>query len=386
MLKAFKTEIKPTEEQKIKIHKTIGTCRFLYNLYIAKNQEQYQEDKTFMSGFDFDKWINNDFSKQNDYYWIKEVSSKARKKSIMNAESAFKRFFKGISRFPKFKKKSNQDVKAYFPKNNKTDWTVERHRVKIPTLGWVRLKEYAYIPMNEKIKSGTVSLKAGRYYVSVLIEVEDWKADDKKTTSGIGIDLGLKTLAVTSNGQKFKNINKSACVRKLEKKLKREQRKLSRKYEQNKKRGGTATAYRGKNIDKQKLKVQKLHQKLTNIRNDHINKIVFTLVKTKPEYITVEDLNIGGMMKNKHLAEAIAKLKLFYFKTKLKEKCQEFEIELRYADRLYPSSKKCSACGEIKKDLKLKDRTYVCDHCGAMIDRDENAAINLAKYPQYTLA
>ena len=193
--------------------------------------------------------------------------------------------------FPKFKKKKNQDVKAYFPKNNKMDWTLERHRVKIPTLGWVRLKEFGYIPTNSIVKSGTVSQKANRYYVSILVEEKHVKVL-KPTNEGIGIDLGIKDFAVCSNRTIFKNINKTSTVKKVEKKLKREQRKLSRKYESLKMRNknieeGRATQ---RNIQKQVVKVQKLHQRLANIRTDYINKTIFLMIKQKPSYITMEDL------------------------------------------------------------------------------------------------
>ena len=231
MLKAYKVEIKPTCEQIIKIHKTIGVSRFIYNFYIAHNKEVYAKDKKFISGMEFSKWLNNEYVPNNqDKIWIKEVSSKATKQAIMNGEKAFKSFFKGLSGFPKFKKKKNQDVKAYFPKNNKTDWTIERHRIKIPTLGWIRLKEFGYIPINAKVKSGTVSQKANRYYVSVLVKEDDVQVS-KPTNEGIGIDLGIKDFAICSNGMPFKNINKTSAIKKAEKKLKREQRKLSRKYE-----------------------------------------------------------------------------------------------------------------------------------------------------------
>ncbi len=209
----------------------------------------------------------------------------------------------------------------------------------------------------------------------------------KQQTEGIGIDLGLKSLTVVSNGLEFKNINKTSRVRKLEKKLKREQKRLSKKYETNKKKGGnSATSYRGRNIDKQQLKVQKLHQKLTNIRHDYINKVIYTLVKTNPMYITIEDLNVRGMMKNKHLAKSIAQQNFYYFKERFEQKCTEYDTELRTVSRFYPSSKTCSVCGSYKKDLKLNDRVYKCEYCGAIKDRDLNAAINLAKCNEYTIA
>ena len=387
MKRAYKVEINPTDKQKSKIHQTIGVSRFVYNFYIAHNKEIYHREGKFVSGMDFSKWLNNEYIPKNqDMKWIKEVSSKATKQAIMNGDKAFRDFFKKAKGFPRFKKKKNQDVKAYFPKNNKTDWTLERHRVKIPTLGWVRLKEFGYIPVNSIVKSGTVSQKADRYYVSILVE-DDYIEVSKSTNEGVGIDLGVKEFAVCSDGIKFKNINKTSTVKKVEKKLKREQRKLSRKYESLKIRNknlkeGRATS---QNIQKQLVKVQKLHQRLTNIRTDYINKIVSSIIKQKPSYITIEDLAVSNLMKNKHLSKAIASQKFFEFKTKLMFKCKENHIELRIVDRFYPSSKTCSSCGKVKKDLKLSDRVYKCD-CGLTIDRDLNASINLKNAKEYKIA
>ena len=387
MKKAYKMEINPTDKQKSKIHRTIGVSRFIYNFYIARNKEIYEREGKFVSGMDFSKWLNNEYIPNNqEMKWIKEVSSKATKQAIMNGDKSFRDFFKKAKGFPKFKKKKNQDVKAYFPKNNKTDWTIERHRVKIPTLGWIRLKEFGYIPVNSIVKSGTVSQKADRYYVSILVE-ETYIKISNPNNEGLGIDLGIKEFAICSNGNKFKNINKTSTVKKIEKKLKREQRKLSRKYESLKIRNknikeGRATR---QNIQKQIIKVQKLHQRLTNIRTDYINKIVSSIIKQKPSYITIEDLNVKGMMKNKHLSKAIASQKFFEFKTKLTVKCKENHIELRIVDRFYPSSKTCSQCGKVKKDLKLSDRIYKCD-CGFTIDRDLNASINLKNAKEYKIA
>ncbi|MGU8527634.1 RNA-guided endonuclease InsQ/TnpB family protein [Clostridium perfringens] len=396
MKRAYKMEINPTDEQKSKIHRTIGVSRFIYNFYIARNKEIYEREGKFVSGIDFSKWLNNEYIHNNqEMNWIKEVSSKATKQAIMNGDKAFRDFFKKDKGFPKFKKKKNQDVKAYFPKNNKTDWTLERHKVKIPTLGWVRLKEFGYIPTNSIVKSGTVSQKADRYYVSILVEERDIEISNGNTgikifnhnNEGVGIDLGIKEFAVCSDGIKFKNINKTSTVKKVEKKLKREQRKLSRKYEslkiRNKKeKGGNVTR---QNIQKQIVKVQKLHQRLTNIRTDYINKTVSSIIKQKPSYITIEDLAVSNLMKNKHLSKAIASQKFFEFKTKLISKCKQNNIELRIVDRFYPSSKTCSQCGEIKKDLKLSDRVYKCS-CGLVIDRDLNASINLKNAKEYKIA
>lgn len=382
-MRAYKTEINPTDEQRRIIHQTLGVCRFIYNFYLGHNKEISAKEKRFVSGMDFSKWLNNEFVPNNpEYSWIKDVSTKAVKQAIMNGEKAFKKFFKGEAKFPKFKKKKNNDVKAYFPKNNVTDWTVERHRVKIPTLGFVQLKEKGYIPVNSEVTSGTVSYNAGRYYVSVLVK-EEVKQNHFSYSDGIGIDIGVKEFIIISNGIEKKNINKTKKIKKLEKKLKREQRRLSKKYENKKKGEATNSA---KNIDKQVLKIQKLHQRLKNIRQNFVNQTVSELVKIKPKYITIEDLNIRGMMKNRHLSKAIAQQNFYYFKTKLENKCKQNGIELRIVSKWYPSSKMCVCCGNIKKDLKLSDRVYICEECGFEIDRDLNAAINLKNAKEYTIA
>lgn len=382
--KSFKTEINPTLEQRVKINKTIGTCRYIYNFYIAHNKELHDNGQKFMSGKSFSVWLNNEYLPNHpDDAWIKEVSSKSVKKSMEDGCVAFTRFFKGESKFPKFKKKGKSDVKMYFVHNNPKDCRCERHRINIPTLGWVRLKEKGYIPTTKDgyvVKSGTISVKAGRYYVSVLVEVSDEKISDNSTI-GIGIDLGLKEFAVVSNGKTYKNINKSAKLKKLEKQLRREQRRLSRKYENLKKGESTQR----KNIHKQKLRVQKLHQRIDNIRTDYINKTIAEIVKTKPSYITIEDLNVSGMMKNRHLSKAVASQKFYEFRRKLKTKCGNHGIELRVVDRFYPSSKRCHCCGQIKKDLKLSDRVYKCN-CGYVEDRDFNASLNLRDAKIYNVA
>ena len=384
MLKSFKTEINPTEEQKVKIRKTIGTCRYIYNFYLAHNKELHDNGEKFMSGKSFSVWLNNEYLPQNpDKLWIKEVSSKSVKRSIENGCVAFTRFFKHQSAFPNFKKKGKSEVKMYFVKNNPKDCRCERHRINIPSLGWVRIKEKGYVPTTKDgyvIKSGHVSIKADRYYVSVLIEIPNNKIANN-SNEGIGIDLGIKDFAIVSNGKTYKNINKSAKLKKLEKQLIREQRSLSRKYENIKKGESTQRA----NIQKQKRVVQKLHHKIDNIRTDYINKTIAEIVKTKPSYITIEDLNVSGMMKNRHLSKAVASQKFYEFRTKLKAKCDENGIELRVVDRWYPSSKICHCCGAIKKDLKLSDRIYRCD-CGYVEDRDFNAALNLRDALTYEVA
>ena len=384
MLKSFKTEINPTEEQKARIRKTIGTCRYVYNFYLGHNKALHDDGEKFMTGKSFSLWLNNEYIPDNpDKTWIREVYSKAVKKSIEDGCAAFTRFFKHQSDFPKFKKKGKSDVKMYFVRNNPKDCQCERHRLKIPTLGWIRIKEKGYIPTTKDgymIRSGTVSVKTDRFYVSVLVEIPDVNINNN-LNEGIGIDLGLKDFAIISNGKTYRNINKSAGLKKLEKQLIREQRSLSRKYENLKKGESTQRA----NIQKQKLKVQKLHHKMDNIRTDYINKTIAEIVKTKPSYITIEDLNVKGMMKNRCLSKAVASQKFYEFRKRLKSKCDEKGIELRVADRFYPSSKTCHHCGSIRKNLKLSDRIYRCE-CGYVADRDLNAALNLKDAKTYKIA
>ena len=384
LLKSFKTEINPTEEQKARIRRTIGTCRYVYNFYLGHNKALHDNGEKFMTGKSFSLWLNNEYIPDNpDKTWIREVYSKAVKKSIEDGCAAFTRFFKHQSDFPKFKKKGKSDVKMYFVRNNPKDCQCERHRLKIPTLGWIRIKEKGYIPTTKDgymIRSGTVSVKAGRFYVSVLVEIPDVNIDNN-SNEGIGIDLGLKDLAIVSNGKTYRNINKSAGLKKLEKQLIREQRSLSRKYENLKKGESTQRA----NIQKQRLKVQKLHHKMDNIRTDYINKTIAEIVKTKPSYITIEDLNVKGMMKNRCLSKAVASQKFYEFRKRLKAKCDEKGIELRVADRFYPSSKTCHHCGSVRKNLKLSDRIYRCE-CGYVADRDLNAALNLKDAKTYKIA
>ena len=399
MLKAFKTEIAPNEEQKIKIIRSIGVARFLYNQYIAYNRRLYkmyqrglldEKQKHFVTANDFDKYVNHKLKKELP--WIDQCGSKARKKALVNAEQAFRRFFAGVSGFPNFKKKANQDVKLYFPRNNKGDWKIWRHKLMIPTLKQVKLKEYGYLPVGLVAINGTVSYVAGRFYVSVVVDIDEKSKHNKDLescyamqTEGIGIDLGVKDLAIISDGKVFRNINKSSKVKGLEKRLRRGQRRLSRKYEFRKKKGGR-TATSSANIDKQKLKVQKLHQRITRIREDYENKTVHEVVKQKPRFITVEDLNVKGMMKNRHLAKAISAQRFNHLLAKLKRKAEMIGIEFREVDRFYPSSKTCHACGYIHKGLKLKDRVYVCQKCGYTADRDYNASLNLRDAGEYRIA
>ena len=382
MYKSIRIELKLTNEQKIKVCKTIGTERFIYNEYIKYNQEQYELGNKFVSAFDFSKYINNIYLPSNpDKKWIKDVSSKSVKQAMIYGEKAFKNFFKGLSGFPVFKKKGKNEIGAYFVKDNKKDFEFYRHKIKIPTLKFVRVKEYGYIPKNANIKSGTISKVADRYFLSLVMEVDDIVKTENKNIKGLGVDLGIKDTAVCSDGRIFKNINKTKKVKKLKKKIKREQRKMARSIEYSK--SNKIKLKECKNFNKKKLKMQRLFYRLNCIRDDYNNKMVDEITRTKLKYITIEDLKVSNMMKNKHLSKAIQEQNFYAIRTKLINKCKERNIEIRLVDTFYPSSKTCSCCGEIKKDLKLNDRIYKCSSCGLEIDRDYNASINLEKVKIY---
>ena len=389
-LSAYKVELKPTIEQIQKIERTMGVCRYVYNLFIGTNRNNYRNgSQSYMSGYDFSKWLNNEYRKANaDKLWIWEVSSKAVKKSIMNADTAYKNYLKGRTGFPNFKRRNGHPVSMYLPRNSPTDIMTERHKAKIPTLGWVRLKEYGYIPRKAKAISVTITKRAGRYFASFLFEINTATPISAEQSENIGIDLGVKSFAVISDGRNYPNINKFPRTRKLIRRLKREQRKFSRKIHKLKQRKEETASKKCKrsNLDKQRLKVQRAYMRLTNKRHDYINKTVHEIVSTWPKYITIEDLNVSGMLKNRHLSRAIAECEFYYFRALLERKCREYGVQLRIADRFYASSKTCSRCRHIKKDLKLKDRVYECAECGLVIDRDYNAALNLRSCKKYSTA
>ena len=374
-MKAYKVELKPTQSQKETLNQTFGNCRWVYNAFLAHNQKERELGNKFVTGYHYSKFLNNS---EDTPEWVKKTSSKATKKAIMDAEKAYKNFFKGLAKFPKWKKKGKSRDSAYLIGTIKT----ERHRVFLPTLKWVRIKEFGYIPKGAKIKSATVSRTADKYFVSILVD-EAPIVYPKPTGDGIGIDLGIKDFAITSANKTYKNINKGGRLRKLEKRLKREQRKLSRKFEAKKRKGGETATESYANIRKQMMKVAKLHMRMTNIRTDYINQVIAEVIKQKPSYVTVEDLNVKGMMKNRHLSKAVAGQKFFEFKTKLIHKAKEHGIEVREVARNYPSSQLCSACG-IKFDPEvqgerwsLKIRDWECKHCNTHHDRDLNASFNL---------
>lgn len=389
-MRAYKTEIDPTPSQIELIHKTFGCTRFIYNQFVSENLENLASDKDYISAFDYSKRVNND---PNTPTWLKEVPSKAVKQALIYADRAFKDYFYKRSGKPKFKKKGSSES-FYLIGTIK----VERHRIFVPVLKWIRLKEFGYIPKN--ISSVTISMKNGRYYISCLCKDE---VDERIPLSDytMGIDFGLKDQFITAD-RVIPSINKSLRIRKLEQHLRREQRKLSRKYEANMvdkvyyKTGakkGQLKSYKWlkplsecKNIQKQKLKVARIHERLTRIRTEYNRKALRSLVlERKPSSITIEDLAVRNMMKNRHLSKTISKAQWYQSRLYLESLCKKLGIELRLVSRFYPSSKLCSDCGFKYKDLKLNERTWTCSNCGSKHDRDINAAINLGQCKEYTV-
>lgn len=367
MLKAYKTEIAPTVEQKIMIHQTLGVCRYVYNLFIADNKKAYEADQKFISGYEFSKWLNNDYVPNNpDKSWIKDVASKAVKQAILNAETAYKRFFNKLAGFPRFKKKS--DYGGYYLIGT---IHVERHRIQLPKLKWIKLKEKGYLPSGG-VKSATVTREGDRYYVSVLVEEEAKNTYGPRLPQGMGLDLGLKDAIIGPDGSLMPNFKHNAVLEKLEKSLKRQQRFLSRKNK------GSSNWY------KQKVKVQRLHRRIKNIKQDIKRKSILSIVKQKPQFITIENLNIKGLMKNRKISNAFQQIGIGYVVKWLKVKCGEYDIELRQVDRFFPSSQLCSQCGK-KQPMPLHKRVYKCDSCGLELDRDINASMNLMNCKDYTV-
>ena len=389
-MRAYKTEINPTKSQIELINNTFGCTRYIYNQYVYENLENLASDKPFVSAFSYSKKINND---PNTPYWLKEVPSKAIKQALIYAERAFKDYFSRRGGKPKFKKKGKGES-FYLIGTIK----VERHRIFVPNLKWLRLKEFSYIPKN--ISSVTISMKNGRYYISCLCKDEQ---DERIPLSdyAMGVDFGLKDQFITED-KTIPSINRSLRVRKLEKRLRREQRKLSRKveanmidkvYYQSGSKKGQLKSYKWvkplsecRNFQKQKLKVAHIHERLTRIRTDYNLKALLSLVlERKPSSITIENLSVRNLMKNRHLSAAIMKAQWYQSRLYLENLCKKLGIELRIADRFYPSSKICSDCGFKYKELKLHERFWTCSNCGSAHDRDKNAAINLGRCESYTV-
>ena len=372
MILAKKVRIYPTKEQEQKLWQSVGTARFIYNYTLAKQEENYKNGGKFIS----DGIIRKELTqlKKSELIWLNEVSNNVTKQAVKDACNAYKRFFKGLAKKPKFKIRKKSKPSFY---NDTSKLKVKEKKVLIEKVGWIKTNEQ--IPIDVKYNNPRVTYDNKYWYISVGVEVD--KKQEELTDISLGIDLGLKDLAVCSDGKVFKNINKTKEVKNLEKRLKQKQRQISRKYEITKiKKGGSCQFIKTKNIEKLENTTKLMHRKLTNIRDNYIHQVTTSIVKTKPYRIVIEDLNVSGMIKNKHLSDSVRKQCFNKFRQYITYKAELYGIGLVIADRFYPSSKTCSECGSIKKDLKLKDRVYRCPHCGVVIDRDYNASLNLSMY------
>ena len=357
MHKAFKFRLLPTKEQEILLAKHFGCSRFIYNHFLSEKQKHYLENKSTLN---FNQCAADLVKKKKDeeFQWLKEVNSQVLISTLMNLETAYGNFFRKKAKFPKFKSKKNKNS-FQIPQHIslKTSNTIQVPKFK-EGLKFVRHRE-----LKGQIKSATISKNpSGKYYISILCVVEK-PTKYKKTGKNIGIDLGLKDFIITSEGQRYCN---PKFIRKYERKLAKKQRILSRKEKGSK----------GRN--KARLSVAKVHEKITNSRNDMQHKVSSKLVKDY-DLIAIEDLNVKGMVKNHCLAKAISDVAWSGFVSKLKYKAQWYGREVVVIDRFYPSSKTCSCCDHIKETLSLDERTWTCSKCNTIHDRDVNASKNILR-------
>ena len=386
MIKSIKIQLKPNNKQNTKLFECAGVARWAYNWTLARQQENYKNGGKFLSDGELRRKLTK-LKQTEEYAWLNNYSNNITKQAIKDACRAYKNFFEGRAEFPKFKSKKKSKPSFYVDttKIKITDTHIKLEKLTISKksnkqkLNFVKLAEKGRIPVGENVKyiNPRVSFDGINWWISVGIEYPDNNV--VPTNEGIGIDLGVEKLATCSNGIAYKNINKTYKIKKIEKRKKRLQRKVSNKYE----KGKEGNRYKKtKNIVKLEKQLRKLNQRLTNIRHNYLHQITADIIRRKPSFITVEDLNVMGMMKNKNLAKAIQEQCFYEFYRQLKYKSEWNNIKFIVADRYFPSSKKCSCCGTYKKDLKLSDRKYVCENCSSVLDRDYNASLNLKNYGQ----
>lgn len=381
MIRSIKIRLNPNNKQLTRLFQFAGCARFAYNWAIEREQDNYKQGNKFLSDYDLQKEFTQ-LKKLSEYQWLNKVSNNVAKQAITDACNAYKKFFKGICKYPKFKSKKRSNL-SFYQDNAKIKFTDTHVKVeKISTskkpnkqkLNWIKLCEKGKMPTNCKYMNPRFTYDGLYWYVSVSIEVED--NTDTLLNDGIGIDLGIKDLAVCSDGNTYGNINKTQRVKKLEKRKRRLQRSISRRYEKNKK---GASYCKTSNIIKREKELLRITKRLTNIRHNHLHQATSEIVKRKPSFICMEDLNVSGMMKNKHLSKAIQQQGFYEFRRQIEYKSKRNNISAIIADRFFPSSKLCSCCGNIKRDLKLSDRIYKCQ-CGNIINRDFQASLNLKVY------
>ena len=386
MIKTIRVMLLPNNKQKTKLFQYANTARFAYNWALAKEQENYKNGRKFISDGDLRKEFTQ-LKKTEEYGWLNHVSNNVTKQAIKDACDAYKRFFKGLAKFPKFKSRKHatpsfyqDNVKIQFTDTHvKAEGFADSKKKNKQKLNWIKLAEHGRIPTSCKYMNPRIKYDGLNWYITVGIACEDYTA--LPSNEGIGIDLGIKDLAICSDEHKYQNVNKAQRTKKLEKRKRRLQRSISRKYEKNKKGESYCKTC---NIIKSEKELLKLNHRLTNIRQNHLHQITSSIVKREPSFICIEDLNVSGMVKNKHLSRAVQQQGFYEFRRQIEYKSAWNNISVIIADRFFPSSKLCSCCGAIKKDLKLSGRIYRCA-CGNVIDRDYQAAVNLKRYGKMIL-
>ena len=377
----------PNNKQKTKLFQYADMARFAYNWALEQEQQNYKNGGKFLSDMDLRKEFTK-MKQMQEYTWLNDVSNNVAKQAIKDACNAYKRFFKGLAKFPKFKSKKKStpsfyqdNVRIQFSKTHvKVEKFTASKKKNKQKLNWIRLAEQGRVPIGCKYSNPRIKFDGLNWWITVGIEYPDPVAIVSEN-EGVGIDLGIKDLAICSDGNKYKNINKSNSIKNLEKKKRRLQRSISRSYEKNKK--GKEYCKTNNVIKKEKL-LLKLYHRLTNIRQNYLHQTTSEIIKREPSFICIEDLNVSGMMKNRHLAKAVQEQCFYEFRRQIEYKSTQNSIPVIIADRFFPSSKLCSCCGMIKKDLKLSDRIYKCE-CGNVIDRDYQAALNLKRYGENVL-
>lgn len=372
-MKTYKTKLNPNNKQITQFFKNAGVARFAYNLTLQMEEENYKNGGKFLSDCEIRKQIT--VLKQDKLNWLYDYDVDITKQAVKDACLAYKRFFKGINKKPIFKSKKRTKPSFYID-----GWKlkIENGYIKIPKCSKIKLYEKDYIPEKLNYVNPRITFDGIDWWISVVVKEKQLKPN--LTNEIIGIDLGLKNLATCSNGMIFHNVAKFNNYKKLEKSIKQKQKQVSRKYQKNKQ---GEKFKKTKNIIKLERRILKKKIKQNNIKKDYFHKSITEIVKTKPFCICVEDLNVAGMRKNKHLSRAIQSASISMFKDMLINKAQLLGIEIVLADRFYPSSQICSSCGNRKVDLKLLERIYKCPVCGLEIDRDFNASINLKHYREF---
>ena len=429
MIKSIRIQLLPNNKQRTKLFQFAGASRFAYNWALDKQIENFREGHKLQSDYDLRKEFTI-LRNSGEHPWLLGISNNVTKQAIKDLCRAYGNFFRkqkqaGYGRYspkkiahyarvgkkltvydmnghPKFRSRKNGDFRFY-QDNIKIQFTdthvkleniADSKKKNRQRLNWIRLAEKSKIPIGVKYTNPRITFDGENWWLSIGIRVSRKlnpmrglkfirKQPSHPYTGGIGIDLGIKDLAIISDSTIVKNINKSHTIRKLKKKRRRLQRQVSRKYQMNKK---GESYYKTSNLIKSEKRLLRINHRLTNIRTNHVHQATAAIIERKPSFICLEDLNVQGMMKNRHLSEKVQEQNLYEFRRQIEYKAHWAKIAVVIADRCYPSSKTCIECGYIKKDLKLSARTYICPQCGNVIDRDFQAALNLRRYGEAELS